>query len=313
MEIRIEKYTPELKTEWDEFISSSRNGTFLFYRDFMEYHSDRFNDFSLLFFNENELLGVLPGNVDEDTLYSHQGLTYGGLILSGSVRQKTVLDIFDELRLYLKEWDITNLIYKAIPHIYHKMSCEEDLYALFRNDAKLIGRSVSSCIPVRSKIAYSELRNRGIRKANSHHLTVKRGFKFRQFWKILTQNLLHRFGVAPVHSLSEIEYLRALFPRNIHLFEVYNDDKCVGGCVVFETDKVAHIQYISASPEGRELGALDYLFDYLIQNMYSKKPFFEFGISTENSGKVLNEGLIAQKEGFGGRSIVYDVYQLIIS
>ncbi len=313
MEIRIERYTADFKAEWDRFISFSRNGTFLLYRDFMEYHSDRFTDFSLLFFLKNKLIAALPGNIDGDTLYSHQGLTYGGLILSESATVTIVLDIFNELKKYLKSQNITNLIYKAVPHIYHKLSSEEDLYALFRNKARIIGRSVSTCIPKQNKIGYSTLRKRQIKKAQKESLKIKENVDFAKFWNVLENNLSSRFDVAPVHSLMEIEYLKSKFPDNIRLFEVSSNESVLGGCVVFETDRVAHVQYISASPQGKEVGALDCLFDYLIQYIYTTKPFVEFGISTENNGTVLNEGLIAQKEGFGGRAIVYDVYQLIIS
>lgn len=312
MEIKIEKYDSELKDAWDDFVDYSKNATFLFYRDFMEYHTHRFTDASLMFYHKNKLIALLPANIVGDVLYSHQGLTYGGLILGTSCTTKLILDIFDSLKSYLKDSGITRLIYKTIPHIYHKLPAEEDLYALFRNEARLIGRSVSSCIVQKDRIRFSELRRRGIQKAEDCHLIVKKGVRFRSFWKILTDNLVHKYNVAPVHSVSEIEYLKSLFPTSIHLFEVWNSERILGGCVVFDTGRVAHIQYISASEKGKECGALDYLFDYLIQKIYVTKPYFDFGISTEQNGTILNESLIFQKEGFGGRGIVYDTYQLDI-
>jgi len=312
MEIRVEKYNREMKAEWDAFVSSSRNGTFLFNRAFMEYHSDRFEDASLLFYLKNKLIALLPANRVGDVLYSHQGLTYGGLILSVPATAKIVLDIFDALKLHLGANGIKQLVYKAVPHIYHRQPSEEDLYALYRNDAVFIGRSVSSCIDQRAGIKYSELRRRGIKKALNKGLTIRESSDFSDFWKILETNLSERFDVQPVHTLPEIEYLKSKFPDHIHLYEVCDGSRVLGGCVIFETERVAHVQYISASKEGKEAGALDYLFDSLIQKIYINKPFFEFGISTEKNGSVLNEGLISQKEGFGGRGIVYDTYQLQI-
>ena len=38
----IELYTPEQKTNWNVFIENAKNSTFLFNRDYMDYHSDRF-------------------------------------------------------------------------------------------------------------------------------------------------------------------------------------------------------------------------------------------------------------------------------
>jgi len=311
MEIEIKKYNPERKKEWDAFVSFSKNGTFLFYRDFMEYHSDRFTDYSLLFYHKEKLVALLPANIQNNILYSHQGLTYGGLIMGISATTKIVLDIFECLIEYLKENRIHWLIYKAVPHIYHKLSAEEDLYALYQNKAILAGRSISSCIVQQNKIKYSELRKRGVKKAQANHLQVEENSDFCKFWQILEENLSQRFSVSPVHSLSEISYLKETFPDNIRLFQVNDHDgEIVAGCVVFETDRVAHIQYISASTKGKETGALDFLFAHLITNIYQDKPYFEFGISTENNGAYLNEGLISQKEGFGGRGIVYDMYQL---
>ena len=40
------------------------------------------------------------------------------------------------------------------------------------------------------------------------------------------------------------------------------------------------------------------------------KKWLDFGISTEHGKIYLNEGLCAQKEGFGGRTGVYEVWEL---
>lgn len=312
MEIRIEKYNRNLKQAWNDFVSGSKNATFLMNRDFMEYHSDRFSDMSLLFYLKNKLIALLPANIDENTLYSHQGLTYGGLLLSPATSAKQVLDIFEQIKPYLHNYGINRIIYKAIPHIYHKQASEEDLYALFRNGATLSGRSISSCICMKEPIRFSELRRRGIKKALSKNLQIRENDRFNKFWKILKDNLAEKFNATPVHTLFEIEYLKQKFNSEIQLFEVSDKDKVIAGCVIFETMNTAHVQYISSSPEGKNTGALDYLFDYLIRKRYAGKLFFDFGISTEKNGTLLNEGLISQKEGFGGRGVIYDIYQLQI-
>lgn len=310
MEIKIKKYNPEQKKEWDSFVASSKNGTFLFYRDFMEYHSDRFTDCSFLFYYKDKLIALLPANIQDDVLYSHQGLTYGGFILDQSATTKLVLSIFGALIDYLKVNHIHEFIYKPVPHIYHKLPAEEDLYALYRDNAVLTGRSISSCISQVNAVKYSELRKRGIKKAQKNNLQINETSDFSCFWQILEENLSQRFNVLPVHSLSEINYLKSKFPDNIRLFEVKDSDAVIAGCVLFDTDRVVHVQYISASGKGKESGALDLLFDYLITNN-KHKPYFEFGISTEKNGTYLNEGLISQKEGFGARGIVYDMYKLV--
>ena len=79
--IEVIRYTKDKKSEWDSFVKLSDAFSFLFYRDYMEYHSDRFNDYSLMLYEGNKLCALLPGNIREQKLISHQGLTYGGFIL----------------------------------------------------------------------------------------------------------------------------------------------------------------------------------------------------------------------------------------
>lgn len=310
--MQIIRYNNSLKSDWDAFVRTSKNGTFLFCRDFMDYHSDRFDDYSLLFFENDVLIALLPANLQGDVLYSHQGLTYGGLLLSSHNKTTQVLAIFDALLTHLKEKDIIKLVYKPIPHIYHIQPSEEDLYALFRQEAMLTFRAISSTICSDDKLGYSQLRKRKVKQAVKQDVLVAEFSEFEDFWNILEDNLLTRYKIKPVHSLHEINYLKSKFPDEIRLFCALKEDKILAGCLVFVTDKVAHIQYISASEEGKQIGALDIIFDKLINEIFSDKKYFDFGISTENGGLYLNEGLISQKEGFGARGIVYDTYQIDI-
>lgn len=311
--MKIARYNPDNKKEWDSFVTQSKNGTFLLCRDFMDYHSDRFVDYSLMFYEKNTLLAILPANIKDNILFSHLGLTYGGLILSQNTKSAQVVAIFDELLNFLKSQGISKLVYKAIPHIYHKYPSEEDLYALFLNKAEVSARSISSAIYNHAdKPAYSQLRKRQIKKAERENVTVAESDDFSVFWRILEDNLRDNHNTNPVHSLTEINSLKNKFSTNIRLFQALRGGNVIAGCLVFETDTMAHIQYISANDEGKEFGALDFLFDKLITETFADKQYFDFGISTENGGQYLNEGLISQKEGFGARAIIYDTYTLNI-
>lgn len=116
----------------------------------------------------------------------------------------------------------------------------------------------------------------------------------------------------PVHSLAEISLLKSRFPENIRLFLCLEGQMPLGGTVVFETGRVLHVQYISANEDGKAKGALDILFDFLINERYAEIPVFDFGQSTEKMGTILNEKLIFQKEGFGGRGVMYNTYEYLI-
>lgn len=312
--LEVVPYESSMADVWNDFVSRSKNGTFLFHRDYMDYHSDRFADCSLLFYNKKaELLAVLPANYvqAERTVYSHGGLTYGGLLLSEKISVADTMQVMACAVEWMKlTLDAERLIYKPVPHIYHGAPAEEDLYALFRQEAVLLSRGVSSAISLDHAIPMQELRKRGVKKASNNDVSYAESTDFESFWPILEEVLAGRHSCKPVHSLCEMERLKASFPNNIRLFVAQVNGQVVAGTVVYETEQVAHAQYIAASEYGRTVGALDGLFSYLITDVFGEKRYFDFGISTEQGGRYLNEGLAFQKEGFGGRAVVYDTYAI---
>lgn len=308
MEIKV--YKPEYKENWDAFVDCSKNGTFLHYRDFIEYHGDRFDDYSLMFYIDGELVALMPGHITGKVYYSHQGLTYGGLIMSPQTTASNILNIFEYLTVTLRHQGIRQIVYKAIPHMYHRLPSEEDLYALFRYNAVLSVRNISSTVLLPNELKYSDSRKNGLKKAEKNKLTVLKSDDLSDFWKILENNLSNKYDKTPVHSLAEISNLKEKFPNYIHLFAtVDSDNKMLGGCLVFEMENIVHAQYTAATDEGKNMGAIDILIDHIIK-VYSHKTYFDYGTSTENNGLYLNESLIYQKEGFGARGTVYDIYTI---
>lgn len=308
MEIR--RYRREDKELWNSFVSKARNATFLFDRNYMDYHADRFDDNSFMFYHKGKLKAVLPANVSGDTLYSHQGLTYGGLLLDKKATVEDVLECFDSLNSWLRENGISKVVYKALPWIYQQYPSEEDLYALtWKCKAQLISRDISSSIVIDNKLKFAESRKSGIRKALSLNIEVGESNDVDGFWHVLEDNLGNRYNAKPVHTSSEMKLLMSRFPNNIKLYVAKMNGEIVGGTLIYVTPQVVHTQYISASVEGKKHGALDLLFDYIINKVYANCRYFDFGKSTEQGGAYLNEPLIFQKEGFGGRGVCYDWYQ----
>ena len=310
--LKIKKYEAENKELWDGFVKGSKNGNFLFLRDYMEYHSDRFEDLSLMFFWDNALIGLMPANSYNDSISSHDGLTYGGIITNRKMRMSIMLDIFDSFREYLGSKGIKKMLYKPIPHIYHIYPSEEDLYALFVNNAKLVRRGVSSTIDLTERIPYSKNRKRDIKNGKKNGLKIKRSYDFKNFMDLKKEQLLKTHGVNPTHSGEEMDYLGNKFPENIKLFTAEMDGEMVDGVIIYETDNVGHAQYQGATDSGLKLRAPDLIMDYLINDYYENKKYFDFGISTENNGHYLNKGLISFKERFGARAVVYDAYELML-
>ena len=310
--LNISVYSPENKTLWDNFVSTSKNGLFLFYRDYMEYHSDRFQDHSLLLFNDGNLVGLFPANLDQHALHSHCGLTFGGVISGYDMTQSLMLEIFHKLIEYCKKDGITQVIYKTVPYIYHSVPADEDLYALFTSKAQLMARNVSSCIYLQHIRKFDSNRKDNIRKAIRNDIVVKESLDFETFMAIEEETLIERHGVKPVHTVEEIKLLAGRFPDNIRLFASYKDELMLAGVIMYESNNVAHMQYAANSNEGRNIGAQDIIENYLINEYYREKKYFDFGISTEQMGQVLNSGLIKRKEDFGASAVMYDIYQIIL-
>jgi len=311
--VNIIRYTTEMKTPWNEFVDTSKNATFLFKREYMDYHSDRFSDHSLLFKDDkNKLLAIMPANQRADELVSHGGLTYGGILSDLSMTTPRMVELFDTLYIYAKANGIKSIIYKTIPYIYSRIFAQEDQYALFRNNALLSRRDVLAVIERSNRLPYQQRRKRAIKKGKNAGLEVKKTSNYEAFWSILEENLLQNYKIKPVHRLSEITFLAERFPDNIQLYICSDREKILAGAVLYVSTEVAHIQYIAASEKGKSIGALDLLFTELIDYVYVDKHYFDFGISTEQNGKVLNIGLIDQKEGFGARAVMHDQYKMVV-
>ena len=307
-------YTPELAPAWNAFVRTSRNGTFLLDRNFMDYHSDRFKDGSLLFYTANDqLTAVLPANLkpEQKLVQSHGGLTYGGLLLSQTATLTDVRDAFVAAAEHYAAQGYERLAYKPVPAIYHTYPAEEDLYWLFRAQAVLTERTVSSTILLNSPLAQA-LWHRKTKKKACEGLTLETGNAtlLRDFWAIVDDVLSSRHHTHPVHTLAEISLLSRRFPDSIRLFTATDQGRVVAGCLAFITETTFHVQYMEAGDEGRRRRALDWLMARLIGLARDAGlRFLDFGISTEDGGRFLNDGLAYQKEGFGGRAICYDTYE----
>jgi hypothetical protein len=311
----VERYDPgRHQPEWDAFVRASKNGTFLLTRGYMDYHADRFADYSLLVRDpESRLVAVMPAHAVRDRIDSHGGLSYGGLVAGPEMKVPVLLRTFEAVAGYLTANGVRTWGYKTIPHIYHKHPADEDRYALFLMGAQTVRRDLLSVVTVGHRLPLQTRRDRGVKKARTAGVVIHEQPTFADYWPLLTATLADRFSASPVHSLEEITGLRERFPTNIRLFTAEarpGDATPLSGVVIYESQRVAHCQYIAASPEGRAVGALDLLFDHLLNVVYRDIPYFDFGSSHEDGGRAINLGLIEQKEGFGARPVVHEHYSI---
>ena len=312
--IEIVKYDALMASQWDDFVKQSRNGTFLHCRGYMDYHSDRFKDCSLEAMHDGKVCALLPANIDGDTLYSHRGLTYGGWIVPLKHFDTTIMvEVMDNAVAWMRANGIQRLVYKAVPHIYHRYPCEEDLYALFRHHATLSETNISTTIDLTCPLPLDRGNKSGANAARKASIQVGASDDWAGYWQLLSSLLDERYDTRPVHTLEEIQLLHSRFPENIRLYTATLDGELLAGVVMYLSMPVAHCQYIGASPRGKDSKALTLLFDYLIQESTRMGyRYFDFGISNEDHGRYLNEGLVRQKCRLGGRGIVYNTFEITL-
>jgi hypothetical protein len=308
--IIIKEYTEERRGIWNDFVENAKNGIFLFNRDYLEYHCDRFTDCSLMCYQKGELIAILPAHLENELLVSHNGLTFGGFVTSVDMKAAIMLDLFEIFLCWARDNGFERILYKRIPYIYHRIPADEDMYALFIHDARLIKCDLTSTLNLSQAPVFQHVRKRNIRRAANQGLHIQEDDNYSAYWRILEENLYQRHRKRPTHTCNEIIELHRKFPSAIRLFSCYAEERMVAGVVVYESRQVTHIQYIASSAEGRDLSALDLIFSHLIHKVFKDKPFFDFGISTEHDGKFLNRNLAFYKEGFGAGTVTHDLYEV---
>lgn len=322
MNVSIVPYTSDEELLWDDFVINCPMATFLHTRKFLAYHGSRFQDQSLLFFNEkNRLVGVLPAANkpnQEDIVLSHPGATFGGIVHRGKLIGSEIVEVFKGIINYYKKKGIKGLIYKAVPYIYHQSPVADDLYALFYLNAMLYRRDLSCTVdlllpPPLSNKDHSKLRN-CIRKSEKSGLSIKEGVEYlSQLWTILVANLEEKYNTMPVHSLEEMKNLISLFPGNVKVVVACIGDEVVAGTILFCHKIVMHTQYLVVTGDGAKIFALDAIIQYCIKQATEKGyRYFDFGMNNEREGRVLNHSLYLSKVKHGGGGVVYDFYKIVL-
>ena len=307
-------FLPDDAARWDEFCARAHGATFLHSRCFLSYHLDRFVDQSLVIEETGDWLGVIPAArhpVENDMVVSHPGITYGGMLHHGRLRGGEMLAALDSAATLWRAAGFARLQYKAVPHIYQRAPAQEDLYALFCAGARRYRCDLSSCIDLHHRLPVSERRRRARGKALRAGAQIIGGSEYmRALWDVLEDNLRRRHQTQPVHTLAEITTLATRFPARLRLIAALVEGKIEAGILLFLTDTVAHAQYIASSERGHEINALDLVLEAAIEeSRLGGMRYFDFGISTEEQGHTLNEGLNRFKNEFGAGGVVHEFYE----
>lgn len=308
--MEVKKYNSSYKKIWDEFVKTSKNGLFMFHRNYMEYHADRYKDHSLLFFEKDKLLALLPLSEHGTTLISHGGLTFGGFVTGLDMKQHKMNSLFCCLRKYMEANSFRYLIYKVVPHFYHQYAAEEDIYELFRANAEIIKIEAATVCAFEQPIKLPKGRKAQISRAKREGVQIEESLDYKAFIAVENEVLEKYHGTQAVHTGKELEVLHNNFPNNIKLYVARIEGEIVAGTVLYIYSNGVHTQYLCANDIARKVGALDYTIAYVMELYKNSKKWFDFGKSTEGDGMMLNSGLISQKEGFGGRTVIYQTWGL---
>jgi hypothetical protein len=308
--MELVRYDPSLAPAWDQVVREARSGHFQFLRPYMDYHADRFPDASYLGRAKGRWVAAIPGHLHGESGWaSHKGLTYGGMVLSPELQTPQAVELFRLLNRDLADRGIRGASWKPLPWFHQTEPSEELLYLLHRQGATLSGRNLSTLVDPAGHPEYQRLRRRKVRAARDGGVACEESDDLAGFWRLVEERLGSKYGLRPVHTLEEIRLLKDRFPDAIRLYAASAGDRMLAGCVAYLGRPVFHLQYLHASDEGRELGAPDWLVDWMLSGPARDFRWLHFGHSCERGGAFLNEPLLFFKEGFGGRAVVLDEWE----
>ena len=304
----MRRYTPDLAEDWATVLRCAKNGLFLFERDFVEYHGERFVEMSAIAYSDGVPVAFLPAAIDTRSaqVTSHPGLTFGGVVLRREVRGDVAIEIIEAMLAALREWGATTVTIKLLPQVFAGYPAAELDYVLWRRGFELVRRDLSSILPLQGALPFNSSKNQSVKKASKAGLSVTEA-GVGDFHALLEAVLLQQHDVAPVHSKAELEMLSSRFPSQIFVRATYQGDQLLAGALVFNYQHVWHTQYLACSSEGRNLGALDLVVSELKNEATAADVrYLSFGTSSDAAGRVLNDGLLWQKESYGARSLTHD-------
>ena len=281
----------------------------------MDYHRDRFEDHSLMIFKNEALVALLPTHLLNKSLVSHNGLTYGGLIVDNNFDQSDIKLLFDSVFSYCKLNGFKQLILKTMPNFYQNKSQEKiEGYLKQICEAKLDKKRVLA-IDYSQPLTIHKTKLKHFRKHQATDFIIKKENTFKLFWnKVLIPLLKEKHNTKPVHSLGEIELLNSQFPKEIVQYNVYCQDKILAGITIFDKGNIVKSQYGAATKLGKKTRALEYLFLNLIFKFkQEEKTFFSMGTVIDKSfPEGYNTGLYKQKKELGCSDYTQNCYNLPI-
>lgn len=302
-EIQIQKYSDHLHSDWDLFIDQ-HIGIFLFTRKFIRYHKDRFIDHSLLFYKNKSLIAVLPAWNVQNQLYSHPGLTFGGILFKKGLKNDIIHSVFKCFDNYVIKNNFERIIYKSIPSWYTLTAEHYYLHQSFYQISRIL---VNHIIDLNKPLNFNAVRRREIKKFSAT-IDCRYEDDVTNYYPFLERNIAAKFQNKPLHSLEDLMYLLSKFPQNIKAFCGYLNDNLVGLIILFIFKKVVKCQYISSSIDGNNHSIIPVMMNDLIDQFKTSHSYLDLGTSMIENDK-LNHSLAWFKESIGAIPVPVYIFE----
>tara|TARA_B100000029_G_C17499803_1_gene932275 strand:- start:20 stop:967 length:948 start_codon:yes stop_codon:yes gene_type:complete len=301
------------KGDWDQYVLNSNNGTIFHLRKFLSYHEDRaFQDSSLIFSENNQIIALFTGAIIQDSLHSHPGASFGGFVYN-NISYKACQQIINLLLKYTQEQKLNKIIIVPPPFIYYQKYNESMEYCLGINKFKTTEYYISSFVEL-NQDPIKLIHNRKKRYINKlkDAVEIKESNDLDAFYPILLDNK-SRHNVKPTHSLSELKILKNSFPNKIKLLLSYKNKTVIGGALMFITNDNSCILFynmIDYKYQDLQVASLQ-IYESLNWAKKNKIQFFDIGVSQiyENEKIIPHESLINFKEQFGAQAMIRKVME----
>jgi len=313
VDINLEALGGHNEKAWDALVKVAPNGHLMARTGFFRYHADRFEDASLFFFRGRRPLGVLPANRVGDTLWSHQGVSFGGLILHPRTHFSHVEAAVSALRDHLRAGGFKSFMYRPAPHPYQVFPREEDVFFLEQAGARRVDTKLHSMVLCGEPSALTaKTWNHTVRRSKESGVTVRAGLDadLPAVWGLVEQ-ALERHGQNAVHTIDDIALLRSRFPDEVPiLLAESGSGELLSGQVLLRSGRTLTLLYVGDALAGRELNAGTMLQDHVMNAPENAGFWFDLGQWCDTGSRQGSDSLLQYKEAAGGRLIQRHTWQL---
>ncbi len=312
--MEVYAFTDKDSKQWETFVASANNGTIFHSLKFLSYHpKGRFKNHHLIIKDRERTIALFPAVLQDKTVISHQGASYGGFILQDGVGIHTIYLAVENLVAYLKNHHYKKVILTQTPLIYYKSPHQYLDFALVKKGFTYLKREVTAVIPLDAAdplLTFHADARRSTKKALREGVQVSISDDLTTFYKILKRNLSMRHNVSPTHTLRELKKLKSIYPEDIILFAAFRKNRMLGGIVIFVANpRVLLAFYISHDNKYQAYRPVNLLF-YEVLKWGHTRGFKYLDLGTFTLNMEPNWGLGRFKENHNARGFLRDTYEL---